>query len=63
MENTDYLKKNVNPFLIPLLKELMVKKPENSYEFIKDWVNKNATEYNIFHFQQLKKLLLYDEFT
>ena len=44
MKNTEYLKENVNPFLIPLLKELMSKKPENSFEFIKEWVDSKGLE-------------------
>ena len=34
----NYLKDRFNPFLIPLLKELIQKKPDNSYDFIVDWI-------------------------
>ena len=37
-KDTEYLKAQFNPFLIPLLKELMTQKPENSYEFICNWI-------------------------
>ena len=40
--DTQYLKTNFNPFLIPLLKELMTKRPENSYEFICNWIEENG---------------------
>lgn len=38
-EGKEYLQKKVNPFLIPLLKEVMGKRPENSYEFICSWID------------------------
>lgn len=38
-EGKQYLQNKVNPFLIPLLKEVMGKRPENSYEFISNWID------------------------
>ena len=38
-EGKEYLQNKVNPYLIPLLKEVMGKRPENSYEFICNWID------------------------
>lgn len=40
----EYLQQKFNPFLIPLLKELIQKKPENSYEFILEWIDTKGLE-------------------
>ena len=42
--DTEYLKTNFNPFLIPLLKELMTKKPDNTYDFICNWIDTKGEE-------------------
>ena len=38
-EDTEFLKKNFNPYLVPLLRKLMAEQPENSYKFICDWLD------------------------
>lgn len=40
----EYLQQKFNPFLIPLLKELIQKRPENSYEFINEWIDQKGPE-------------------
>lgn len=46
MEGKDmnFLKDRFNPYLIPLLKELIQKKPENSYDFIMNWIDSKGPE-------------------
>lgn len=46
MEGKDmnFLKDRFNPYLIPLLKELIQKKPEESYDFIMNWIENKGPE-------------------
>ncbi len=51
-EGVNFLKTEVNPYLIPLLKSLMKEKPENSYEYILNWIDTKGKE--IFDVQAVK---------
>lgn len=41
-KDMEFLKDRFNPYLIPLLKELIQKKPEDSYEFITKWIEEKG---------------------